>query len=547
MTRIDDTYERARLAFSWERFNRENFDWVPAQRFNISHEVDRHASDPKKVAIFHIAPDGSEQKYTYRELRHLTSKFANVLRNVGIGIGDRVAVMLSRRIECYVAFLAVWKAGAIEVPIFTAFGPEAVEFRVMDCGAKAIVVDADNRAKLDRVAQALPSLQIIVVGGERGLGIRRGDLSFYQELTEASPQFETVETGFHDTAVAQYTSGTTGSPKGTTIPHGGIISEVHYARGVLDVTEHDTFWGFMDPGWAHGLIAAGITLLVLGRSLMVYGGRLTPRRWYEVMESYEVTVFTAAPTFYRMIMTAREELRKGRRLNVRRFVSVGEPLNPDCSSWFDSCFGVPVVDCYGLTEAGMVCVNYPFMSLKPGSMGRPIFGSDVAVMDENGHQLPSGETGLICVKKNDYFHANNYLGKTEQWEARFIDGQWFNTGDLATVDKDGYFFFKGRADDLISASGYRIGPSEVEGALMAHPAVAEAAVVGTHDPQHQETIKAFVVLKPDFSPSDATAKELQEFVRARYSKVAYPRQIQFTTSLPKTESGKIKRHELREA
>ncbi len=545
-TRGVETYRKMQKAFTWEGFAKETFDWNPAQRFNITHEaVDRHSNDPKKVALFYISADGKEEKYTYRELKHLTSKFANVLKKLGVEKGDRVARMLPRIPECYITFLGTWKAGAIDVPLFTAFGPEAIEYRVKDCEAKVIVTDAENREKLDRISGGLPGVEIIVVADERGLGIHKGDLSFHHEMANASREFDTVETAFEDIALLEYTSGTTGPPKGATLKHGGIITTVNYAKHVLDVKEGDMFWGFIDPGWLYGLWSAGITVLALGKSLLVYQGAPDVKAWYKTMERYEVNNFSAAPTLYRMIMAAGEDLPRQHKIKVRRLTSGGEYLNPECSAWFEKHFGVPIGDQYGLTEVAVVTVNYPFMESKPGSMGLPLLGLDVAIMDEEGNELPVDETGVVVIRKSKYFLANGYWNKPEKWQESFINGEWFNTGDLAARDEEGYLFYKGRADDIISTSGYRVGPGEVESALIRHPSVAEAAVIGKPDPKRVELIKAFVVLKPSFKPSDELAKELREFVRDRYSKHAYPREIEFLPALPKTESSKIMRRELR--
>ena len=542
---VSETYDKIKESFRWKDFNRETFDWDPEEKFNIAHEIDRHADDPKKVAIFYISPDNEERKYTYRELRNLTSRFANVLKKLGISKGDRVAVLLSRTIECYISFLGIWKIGAIEVPLFTAFEADAIAYRIKDSEAKVVVTDAKNREKLDKVKDNLQGIEIIVVSDKQGLGIRKGDLSFWHEISKASQNFEIVETSFEDPAVLEYTSGTTGPPKGTIIPHGGIICVVSYAKNVLDVRDDDMFWGFADPGWTYGLLTAGSALLVLGRSLIVYGGVLDVKTWYNIMEKYEVTVFTSAPTLFRKIRAAGETLPKQYKLKIRRLCSAGEYLDPQTSLWFESNLGVPIADQYGITEVAMVVCNYPFMKLKPGSMGKPFIGLDVSLINENGEEVPTGETGIIAVRRSKYFLGRGYWKKPEKWEECFINGEWFNTGDLASRDEEGYYYFKGRADDIISTSGYRVGPGEVEAALMEHPAVAEVGVVGKPDPERGEIVKAFIVLKPGYEASNELAEELKNFVRDKYSKVAYPREIEFLSELPKTESGKVMHRELR--
>jgi acetyl-CoA synthetase len=267
--------------------------------------------------------------------------------------------------------------------------------------------------------------------------------------------------------------------------------------------------------------------------------------WYQVMERFQVTNFSAAPTLYRMIMAAGDTLASHYRIRPRRFTSCGEYLNPQVIEWFKEHFGVGISDQYGLTEVGMVIGNYPFVPEKPGSMGRPLPGYDVGLMDEDGREVPQGKTGIIMVKKHDYFLAKGYWREPDRWRDCFVPGEWYNTRDLAALDEDGYFFYKGRNDDVISSAGYRIGPAEVESAVMKHPAVAEAAAVGKPDELRNEIVKAFVVLREGYEPSAELAKEIQELVRTSYSAHLYPREIEFLEVLPKTESGKIMRRELR--
>ncbi len=547
MTAEFKSYEEMRKRFTWHDFIEENLDWDPAERFNLAHEaVDRHSKDPKKVALFYISAEGEEEKYTYRDLQHLTSKFANVLKKLGVDKGDRVARMLPRCPENFMTFLGTWKTGAVDVPLYTAFGPEAIEYRVKDSQAKVLVTDAENRSKLEKISGGLPGVEIIVLSEQQGLGIHRGDLSFHHEVSNASREFETVETTAEDLAVIQYTSGTTGPPKGAKLSHGGIICLLPYPKYCLALKEDDMFWSFADPGWAYGLLTTGTAVLAMGGSLLVYGGRFDAKAWYEIMERYEVTNFTAAPTAYRTIIAAGDDLPKQYKLKVRRFSSGGEYLNPEASLWCQKHFGASISDQYGVTETGMNLGNFPFMKEKLGSMGKPCPGFELTIMDEEGTELPTGQTGLIAVRRHKYLLGQGYWNEPEKWEARFLKGEWFNTGDLAAKDEDGYYFFKGREDDVISSAGFRIGPAEVEGTLLEHPGVAEAAVVGKSDPQRGELIKAFIVLKAGFEPSSDLAKELQNLVRDRYSKHAYPREIEFLRELPKTESGKIMRRELRQ-
>lgn len=546
MAKKASTYEQLYRDFSWEQCIRDHLDWAPTGSFNIAHEaIDRHAADPKKVAIFYIAPDGREEKYTFREMKHLTSKFANVLRALGVQKGDRVARMLPRTIENYITFLGSWKAGAVDVPVFTAYGHEALEYRVKHSEAKVLVIDAENRPKAEKISGGLPGVKIVVVSQDQDASLRPGDYSFWQEMSRASREFQTVKKKANDLVVVHYTSGTTGSPKGVVVDESGAMFMLPFAHYALDLRWDDMFWGFADPGWIYALLTVGMGVLWAGGSLLVYGGRLDTQTWYEIMERYEVTNFAAAPTWYRMIMAAGDELPKRYKIKARRFTSAGEYLDPKVSQWFKEQFGVGISDQYGLTEVGMVLGNYPFLPEKSGSMGRPLPGFDVRLMDEDGHEVPQGATGIIMVKKHDFFLGKGYWKEPEKWQGCFVGDGWFNTGDLAVMDNDGYFFYRGRNDDVISSGGYRIGPAEVESAVMKHPAVAEVAAVGKPDPLRVEIVKAFVVLREGYMPSEELVKEIQDLVRNSYSAHVYPREIEFVSELPKTESGKIMRRELR--
>jgi len=543
------SYEELYDSFSWEAFCRDHLDWNPKEKLNITHEaVDRHARDPRKIALFILGKDGGCQKITHRELQKLTNRFSNVLRRLGIERGDCVARLLPRTLETYVTFLGSWKAGAVDVPLYTAFGPEAIAYRVMDSGAKLIVTDAENREKLLQVEDRLKGVRIMVVAERRGVGLHQGDFSFWHEIHHASDRFEAVACHENETAVILYTSGTTGPPKGTLIPMSGIITILPFAKYNLDVQPYDMFWGFADPGWAYGLLTAGTSALVLGNSLLVYEPTFTAESWYETVSRHEVSIFTAAPTALRLIMAAGEDLPRRYDLSsLRRISCGGEAANPEITVWFKKHIGIEVHDMYGITEVGMLIANNPYIPVKPGSMGKPVFGFHVALVDETGQPVPKGQVGIISSpKENPYFLANGYLNQPEKWEATFLKGRWFNTGDLARQDDEGFYYFEGRADDVISSSGYRIGPTEVESLLIEHPAVAESAVVGKPDELRGELVKAFVVLGRNQQPSESLKQEIQQFVKKRLAKHNYPREIEFVDELPKTPSGKIIRKVLRE-
>ena len=534
--------------FRWEQFFREELDWEPGARLNVADlVVDRHArQDPLRTALVLIAPEAEEdERYTYGELRAHTSQFANALRKLGVEKGDRVARLLPRRYENYVTFLGSWRGGAVDVPLYTTFGPEAIAYRVQDSGARVLVTNSENRRKLDHISGGLPGVDVIVVDQGDGRAGSGSDLSFWSELSAASDVFEPAPTKEADLAIVQYTSGTTGLPKGTMITHGSILGLLPFVRYYLDVRDDDVFWAFADPGWTYGLLPTGACIMGLGRTLLVYCGAFDARSWYQIMEHYGVTNFSAAPTAYRTVAAAGEDLAKECSVQVRRFTSAGEYLNPEVSRWFEKQFGVSIADQYGITEAGMLVGNHRSMVGKLGSMGKPIPGFEVAILDDGGKVVPPGRTGLVAVKRHRFMLGQGYWNRPEQWEQCFIGGKWFNSHDLASIDDEGYYYYKGRQDDVISSAGYRIGPTEVEDSLLAHPAVAEAAVVGKSDSYRGDIVKAFVVLKSGFQASEHLGKELQEWVRQQYSKHAYPREVEFIAELPKTESGKVKRRELR--
>ena len=496
---------------------------------------DRHAADAPRLALRYEDAGGRTEQLTYRELADLSARFAARLAAAGIRKGDRVATLLPKRPELLIATLGLWRLGAVHVPLFTAFGPEAVGFRLAASGAGLVVTDAANRARVPGDTQATP----LLVDGLR------------EQLAEVEPLAAPVTVGPDDLLILIYTSGTTGHPKGVEVPVRALASFEAYMRFGLDVRPEDVHWNIADPGWAYGLYYGLIATLLLGNTILFYNGPFDPEVTYRLLAKYGVTNLAAAPTVYRVLRASGIQPTG---LRLRAAASAGEPLNPDVISWAEQALGVTILDQYGQTELGMAVINPRRADLirpiKPGSMGQAMPGFRVLVVDPDGHELGPGEVGELAVDvpASPLCWFQGYWRDPEWTARRFVDGgRLYLTGDAASMDADGSVFFSSRADDVISSAGYRIGPFEVESSLMAHPAVAEAACVGKPDALRGEVVKAFVVLRPGQAPSDELAAELREFVKARLSAHAYPREVVFIEQLPKTPSGKVQRFLLRES
>ncbi len=516
---------------------------------SVAHVLcDRH--DSNKKALLYENEAGEKKTYTYGELEELSKKFAGVLKAQGVEKGQCVAVLLPKGPELLVSVLAIWRLGAVHVPLFTAFGPQAISYRVGNSGAETIVTDAGNREKLNTIDTS--SFRVITAPSSVEKEVPSSDTPFWESLQEAEPVKESTEVTGDDLFIIIYTSGTTGHPKGVEVPVRALAAFQGYMQFGLDLRPDDVFWNVADPGWAYGLYYGMVGPMILGQSFIMFNAKFSVEEAYRILKEYGVTNFAAAPTVYRTLRAAGlpEGLKED--LNVRVLSSAGEPLNPDVSTWAETRFGIPVYDHYGQTEQGMVVNNHHHPKLgrpvKAGSMGQAMPGFRAAVLDENGTELPAGEEGQLAIdtKNSPLFWFRGYYRDEEKTRERFISGgRYYLTGDTASRDEDDYVYFSGRSDDIISSSGYRIGPFEVESALMGHEAVAESGVVGVPDEQRGEIVKAFVVLLPGFEESDELAKDLSRFVKGNLSAHEYPREIEFVDDLPKTPSGKIQRFLLR--
>ncbi|MFC6718352.1 acyl-CoA synthetase [Natrialbaceae archaeon GCM10025810] len=542
-------YERVREEFAWEDIYDEA-DWDAPSSLNIAREVcDRHAENREKVALYQVSEDGELTTLTFWELAERTNRFANVLEDLGIERGDRVFSYMPRIPEHYVALVGTLKRGAVFGGINERFGPDGISYRLDDCDAKAVVTTAENRETIDAALEDAPSVEHVIVVGDDGTGVQSGDVSFHAEMETADREYEAAETGGEDDALLYYTSGTTGLAKGVLHKHRWVAGVAATQRFSVDLQAGDLYWSTADLGWLTGPINT-LGAWFWGTALFTYEGEFDPEEWADLLDTYPITVLFSVPTAYRMLRE-HEQVLEDVSLDLRHALSIGEPLSAGVVQWGEETLGVTIHDTYGQTETGnMIINNYPTMEVRPGSMGKPLPGIEADVVDsETGEPVAPGETGEIA-QRGDYpcFFAE-YWEKPEQTADCFVDGpegEWYLSGDLAHKDEDGYFWFEGRADDVILSSGYRIGPFEVESSLGEHEAVAEAAVVPKPHRERGNIVKAYVVPSEGATPSDDLAEDIKNHVREELSAHEYPREIEFRDELPKTVTGKIRRTELQD-
>ncbi len=513
---------------------------------------DRHLDRPERAALIYEDGQGKQVARSYQQLRDRSASLAGFFQELGVNKGSRVAGLLPKGEELVLTTLAAWRLGAIYIPLFTAFGPQGVEYRLRAGEATVIVTDEANRPKLTDIPQdAVPDLKIVTATREDS-SLEPGDFSFWTQLERARPVSEPVRVSGDDPMILIFTSGTTGNPKGVPVPIKGLASFEAYMRFGLDVRDEDVYWNMADPGWAYGLYYNLIGPLLLGKAILFYGGAFTPQDAYRIMHDWQVTNFASAPTAYRALMAAGDEPLQEHRPSLRVTSSAGEPLNPEVINWAQSRFGVPIHDHYGQTELGMIINNHHLPEirneLKPGSMGLAMPGFRAVVVSEDGQELGPGLEGQLAIDTHasplNWF-SGYWKDKARTMERYTLDGRYCLTGDTVSTDAEGYFFFSGRSDDIILSAGYRIGPFEVESVLMQHPDVIETAVIGVPDQLRGEVVKAYVVLRQGRSGSEELAEELKTMVKEKLSKHEYPRGIEFVSELPKTPSGKIQRFLLR--
>ncbi len=515
------------------------FRWQVPARYNIGVDVcDRWAAqEPDRLALLHVKSDGREDAIGYGALRETSNRLANVLRAHGVNRGDRVAIMLPQMPEVAAAHVAIYKLGAVALPIAVLFGPDALSYRLQNSGAKALLTDTQGLAKLDGIRGEAPELACIV----------SVDDGFADLLARASPDFTPVDTAADDPAMMIYTSGTTGQPKGALHAHRVLLGHLpgielpHFPFP----QSGDRYWTPADWAWAGGLLDALLPSLHYGVPVVAYKfDKFDPERAFALMAQTQVRNAFIPPTALRMMRAAPSP--RGRYdFKLRSVASGGESLGVEALEWGKYAFGLAINEFYGQTECNLVLGSCAQLGmLKAGAIGKPVPGHSVAVIGRDGQPLKAGEVGQIAVKRPDPVMFLQYWGNPQATRDKFI-GDWMTTGDQGVTDEEGYITFVGRDDDVITSSGFRIGPGEIEDCLIRHPAVALAAVVGKPDPLRTEIVKAFIVLKKGQAPSDALAAEIQNFVKTRLSAHEYPREVAFIDDMPMTTTGKVIRRLLR--
>jgi acetyl-CoA synthetase len=546
-------HDRACAAFDWAEARRL-VDGLPAGGLNIAHEaVDRHVARGRggRTAIRWLGKAGARRESSYADLAHGTNRFANALAALGVQPGERVFVLMGRLPELYLAVLGALKARCVVSPLFSAFGPEPIATRCEMGDARVLVTTPElYQRKVKGLRARLPGLKHVIVVGDTPVD-EPGVLRWADAVDPASPAYTIGATDPETMALLHFTSGTTGRPKGATHVHGAVVMHALTARDALDLHDDDVFWCTADPGWVTGTSYGIVAPLVRGVTNVVVEAEFDAPTWYGVLERERISVWYTAPTAIRMMMRLGADALRGVDLSALRFMaSVGEPLNPEAVWWGLEAFGLPFHDNWWQTETGGIMIaNFAAMDIKPGSMGKPLPGITAAIArrtaDGRVELIDTPDTeGELVLRTPWPSMMRGYLHEDERYRKCFADG-WYFTGDLARRDADGYYWFVGRADDVIKSAGHLIGPFEVESALLEHPAVAEAGVIGIPDPTVGEVVKAFVALKPGIEASEALNRELLGHARKRLGAAVAPKVIDFRAGLPRTRSGKIMRRLLK--
>ncbi|MCP5448314.1 MAG: acetate--CoA ligase [Chromatiaceae bacterium] len=547
-------YASVRASFSWETAGRMLSGLPSGAGLNIGYEaVDRHAAGKNAdvVALRCLRKSGQIQDCTYTQLHAQTSRFANLLRRLGVGRGERVFSLTGRIPELYITALGTLKNGSVFCPLFSAFGPEPIRLRLAIGEARVLITtEALYLRKIAQLRNSLPKLEYVLIVAGSGRSDIPDTLDFHALLDKADDHFTIPPTDPEDWALLHFTSGTTGQPKAAVHVHAAVLAHHVSALFALDLRGGDIFWCTADPGWVTGTSYGIIAPLTLGATLLIDEEEFDAERWYSVLQDQQVTVWYTAPTAVRMMMKLGiNVVQKFDTSSLRFMASVGEPLNPEAVLWGQQAFGLPFHDNWWQTETGGIMIaNYAAMDIKPGSMGRPLPGIEAVIVQRRTQGIECIEQpdlpGELALRAGWPSMFRGYLGEEERYRSCFADG-WYLSGDLARRDADGYFWFIGRADDMIKSAGHLIGPFEVESAFMEHPAVAEAGVIGKPDPIAGETVKVFIALKPGYAADTLLQRELLGFARQRLGAAVAPKELEFRRSLPKTRSGKIMRRVLK--
>lgn len=525
----------------------EGFRWRVPERYNIGVDtVDRHAAaDPDRLALIHEHEDGRVDRFTFGQIKRLSDRLALALAGLGVGVRDRVGILLPQALETGIAHAAVYKLGAIALPLFTLFGPDALQYRLSDSGAKVVITDAANLAKIMDLRHELPELRTVIVTGAQAPA---GVMAFDDLLSGARGDFTPINTAADDPALIIYTSGTTGNPKGALHAHRTLLGHlpgVEMPHGFFP-QPGDLFWTPADWAWIGGLIDVLLPAWHHGVAVVAHRMRkFDPEHAFGLMARHGVRNAFLPPTALKLMRQVSRP-RDRHAYALRSIGSGGETLGTEVLAWGRETFGLEINEFYGQTECNLVVSNCSrIMPVRPGSMGRAVPGHTVAIIDDAGQPLPDGVTGHIAVRRPDPVMFLEYWNRPQATAEKFI-GDWLLTGDLGRRDAEGYFWYVGRNDDVITSGGYRIGPAEIEDCLIKHSAVAMAAVIGKPDALRTEVVKAFVVLAPGIAPSDTLAAEIQNHVKTRLAAHEYPREVEFVAELPMTTTGKIMRRVLRQ-
>lgn len=541
------SYDERVKNFSWSIAEKE-LEYSPGDLINIgwycSDRICQQGKGENKALIWEGHTD-NEKTYTFNDIRIASNTIAAFLREKGIKEEDRVCLFMDKIPELYISFLSVLKLGAIAQPLFSAFGQESLHVRLDNAEAKAIITQRKHVSKVRKILDKMPYLQhIIIVDHDGKKPLKDREIAFSLEQAEPVEDFEIFPTKAESPSVLHYTSGTTGPPKGVKHVHYSLISQYLTAKWVLDLRDDDIYWCTADPGWVTGTSYGIIGPWSLGITQCVLDKGFSAEAWYAFIEKHKVTVWYSAPTAIRSLMKAGDELVKKHNLSsLRHLASVGEPLNAEAVIWSEKVFEKPFLDTYWQTETGsMMLTNFPEMKVKPGSMGKPFPGITAIVIDPQTKKPfeESGKVGLIAFKPGWPAMMRTYWQNEEAFKSKFIN-DWYIPGDRASIDKDGYFWFVGRDDDVINTGGHLVSPFEVESALLEHEAIAESAVVSKPDEVNMEVVKAFVTLNPGYEPDADLELKIMNFIRKKLSPLAMPQEIEYVDKLPKTRSGKIMR------